>query len=132
MRGPGVPAGRRVSALTANIDLAATIVDAAGATPGRVLDGVSLRAIAQRPRQFAGRRLLLETGPANGPANPRYSALRTGRWKYVEYATGPRELYDLRADPFERRNIYAVRRDTATGLAAQLARLRTCAGAGCR
>jgi arylsulfatase A-like enzyme len=132
MRGPGVPAGRRVNALTANIDLAATVADVAGATPGRVLDGVSLRAIAQRPRQFAGRRLVLETGPANGPANPQYSALRTGRWKYVEYVTGPRELYDLRADPFERRNVYAVKRETAKGLAAQLARLRTCAGEACR
>jgi N-acetylglucosamine-6-sulfatase len=132
MGGPGVPAGGRINALTANIDLAATIVDVAGATPRRVLDGVSLRAIAQRPRQFTGRRLVLETGPTNGRANPQCSALRTGRWKYVEYATGPRELYDLRPDPFERRNIYAVKRETANGLAAQLARLRTCAGASCR
>jgi N-acetylglucosamine-6-sulfatase len=132
MRGPGVPRGRRVQALTANVDLAATIVDVAGAAPGRVLDGVSLRAIAQRPGAFAGRRILLESGPGNGLGNPRYSALRTGRWKYVEYLTGPRELYDLRTDPFERRNIYAVKRDTANGLAAQLARMRTCAGAACR
>jgi N-acetylglucosamine-6-sulfatase len=132
MRGPGVPRGRSVQTLTANIDLAATIVDVAGATPGRVLDGVSLRAIAQRPGTFAGRGLLLESGPGNGPGNPRYSALRTGRWKYVEYVTGPRELYDLRTDPFERRNVYAIKREARTGLARQLAALRGCAGAACR
>jgi arylsulfatase A-like enzyme len=107
-------------------------VDVAGATPGRVLDGVSLRAIAQRPGTFAGRRLLLESGPGNGPANPRYSALRTGRWKYVEYVTGPHELYDLRTDPFERRNVYATKREARAGLARQLAALRGCAGAACR
>jgi arylsulfatase A-like enzyme len=132
MRGPGVPRGRSVGTLTANIDLAATIVDVAGATPGRVLDGVSLRAIAQRPGAFSGRRIVLESGPANGPANPQYSALRTARWKYVEYVTGPRELYDLRADPFERRNVYAIKREARDSLARQLAQLRACAGASCR
>jgi N-acetylglucosamine-6-sulfatase len=49
MRGPGVPVDERVSQLTSNVDFAATIVDAAGAERGRILDGVSLRELAQRP-----------------------------------------------------------------------------------
>jgi N-acetylglucosamine-6-sulfatase len=131
MRGPGVPAGRRVSALTANIDLAATIADAGGARPGRPLDGVSLRQVAQRPQAFDQRPILLENGPQDGAANPEYVALRTSRFKLVAYANGERELYDLRADPFERRNI--VRQSRMRGaLDAQLKRLRRCTGGSCR
>jgi N-acetylglucosamine-6-sulfatase len=38
-------------------------------------------------------------------ACPDYAGLVTERWKYVEYVHGERELYDLRADPFETRNL---------------------------
>ena len=49
MRGPGIPAGRRVHQRVANIDLAPTIVDAAGATPGRIMDGRSLLPVIAQP-----------------------------------------------------------------------------------
>jgi N-acetylglucosamine-6-sulfatase len=130
MRGPGVPAGWRVSALTANIDLAATIVEAAGARPGRVLDGVSLRHVAQRPQAFVQRSILLENGPQDGAASPEYGALRTSRYKLVSYITGERELYDLHTDPFERRNI-TDRVRLIGALDAQFKRLRRCAGESC-
>jgi N-acetylglucosamine-6-sulfatase len=42
IRGPGTAPGHRVSALVANIDLAPTIVELAGATAGRTMDGRSL------------------------------------------------------------------------------------------
>jgi arylsulfatase A-like enzyme len=32
-------------------------------------------------------------------------AIRTERWKYVEYENGDRELYDLAADPYEMTNV---------------------------
>ncbi len=134
MRGPGVPRDKRVPTLTGNVDLASTVADAAGARPGRTLDGVSLLELARRPSVFAGRDILLENGPNGGPGNPRYSAVRTSRYKYVEYATGERELYDLRYDPYEQRSLHANPgyADVREGLAAKLARLRGCSGASCQ
>ena len=134
MRGPGVPRDKRVPTLTGNVDLASTVADAADARPRRTLDGVSLLELARRPSIFAGRDILLEDGPNGGPGNPRYSAVRTSRYKYVEYATGERELYDLRYDPYEQRSLHASPgyADVREGLAAKLARLRGCSGASCQ
>ena len=135
IRGPGVPRDKQVRALTANVDLAATIAETAGAQPGRVLDGVSLRAVARTPSRFAGRRIVLENGPTDGAANPQYQAVRTSRYKYVEYVTtGERELYDLGFDPFELRNRAGSRRyaGVQARLTRELAALRNCAGEACR
>jgi arylsulfatase A-like enzyme len=40
-----------------------------------------------------------------GSIIPNFSAIRTDRWKYVEYETGERELYDLLGDPSELHNL---------------------------
>ena len=135
MRGPDVPRGKSVPELTGNIDLAATIVDAADAQPHRSLDGVSLLELARRPSLFTERDILLENGPGGTSGkNPRYRAIRTSRYKYVEYKTGERELYDLAEDPYEKRSLHADPRlaDVRQRLAAKLARLRDCAGVTCR
>jgi arylsulfatase A-like enzyme len=129
VRGPGIPAGRTSSALVANIDLAPTILAIAHARPGRVQDGVSLLPIAQRKAGLAERDLLIEGG-----APTVFTAIRTSRYLYAEYANGEQELYDLQTDPDELQSRHA---DPAYGaikadLAARLARLRTCAGVRCR
>ena len=63
---------------------------------------------------------------------PAFRGMRTHDWVYVEYATGERELYDLRADPFELQNLVATT-DSATlaPFSARLAELSECAGNGC-
>ena len=134
MRGPGVPRDKRTGQLTGNIDLASTIVDATKAKPRRVLDGVSLRSLARRPSRFGRRDILLQNGPSAGQGNPRYVAIRTRRYKYVQYVDGQRELYDLRLDRFEQRSVHASRRyrGVRRKLARELARLRNCSGAACR
>ncbi len=134
MRGPGVPRDKRVPTLTGNIDLASTIVDAAGARPRRTLDGVSLLDLARQPSLLTGRDILLENGTRGGLGSPRYSAVRTRRYKYVEYGTGERELYDLHYDPHEERSLHdsPPYADVREELAAKLARLRDCSGATCR
>ncbi len=135
MRGPGVPAGRHVKSLTGNVDLAPTILDFTGARPRRPQDGVSLLRVAARPRAFAGRQMLLQNGPQDIPAQPSYTAIRTPRYKYVEYRTGGvKELYDLRKDPQELRSLHRSKRyaKVRRSLARQLRKLRTCAGASCR
>jgi N-acetylglucosamine-6-sulfatase len=129
MRGPGIPAGVREHRLVWNGDLAPTILDVAGAQAPFPLDGRSLLAPAP-----ADRTILLE-GPPEPHTNglPRFVGLRTARFKYIEHLWGARELYDLRSDPDETRNL--ARSPALAGvkarLALRLARLRGCAGARC-
>jgi len=132
LRGPGVPAGGTNQAFVSNVDLAATILDAADAQPGIVIDGRSLLSIAQNPGQAAGRHLLVETGPKPSGAQW-YAAVRVGRYIWVEHSTGERELYDLQVDPYQllsRHNdpAYATVRMV---LANRLHQLQACAGTSC-
>jgi N-acetylglucosamine-6-sulfatase len=126
LRGPGVPAGVRRSNLAANVDLAATILDAANARAGRRLDGRSLLPFARDGLRRSGRDILLETTG--------YSAIRTPRYVFVQHATGEQELYDLARDPHQLQSLHADARFAGlkNDLAARLARLRACAGDGCR
>jgi arylsulfatase A-like enzyme len=132
MRGPGIPRGVRRDQLVWNGDLAPTILDAAGARPAFPPDGRSLLPFARSARARSGRAILLEAPPAGGTNGlPRFVGLRTPRYAYVEYLWGARELYDLRRDPYELRNL-AGRSPVQRRLARRLAKLRGCAGAGCR
>jgi N-acetylglucosamine-6-sulfatase len=64
---------------------------------------------------------------------PWMKALRTNNHLYVEYKTGERELYDLRTDPYELRNVYkAAPSDLKKRLESQLSTLRKCASEECR
>ena len=131
MRGPGIKAGSRVSDLVANVDTAATIVDAANIKPSRTLDGRSLLPFGKNARLNWQRDILLETG---GGGSNRYSAIRTHRYLYAEYANGDRELYDLQADPQQLTSRHAdpAMASARDQLAARLAQLRSCKGAACR
>ena len=130
IRGPGLDKGVQVDELVTNADLAPTILDAAEAQPGRVVDGRSILRFARHPSRLRGRELLVEQDS--------YVAIRTERYVYAEYVAGENagqaELYDLETDPFELINQAAnPAYDAAEGaLAARLAELRTCSGPSCR
>jgi hypothetical protein len=134
LHGPGVPRGRVDDRLVGNVDLPATILDAAGVAPGRTQDGVSLLDLLADPGLELGRGLLIENGNgANGI--PRYRGIRTDRYLYVEHkSTGEQELYDLDRDPFQLQSLDESERydPVRHDLAARLHRLERCAGAGCR
>ena len=126
VRGPGFADGAHDRRLVVNVDLAATILDAAGTSADTTLDGRSLRpgADPRRPRE----EVLLEVFERKHA----FTGLRTRHYTYIEYEGGARELYDLRRDPQQLDNL-AGRPDLA-GLRARLARrlagLRNCVGAG--
>jgi N-acetylglucosamine-6-sulfatase len=131
MRGLGIPPGVKVSDLAINADLAPTLVDAANANPGLVMDGRSLIPLAQQPGIARGRQLLIEQ-PV-GDTKTSFAAIRTERYMYAEHGTGEKELYDLQKDPFElqsRHNAPAYA-SVKSQLATRLHQLRHCAGAGC-
>ena len=148
VRGPGIPEHTVSHELVANVDLAPTILDAATARPGKVVDGRSLLPFAREPRKRSRRPLLHETGgrgyvlardeDLGGAADIRrvmsYQGIRTRRWLWVEYRDGARELYDRRADPYE---VHSRHADPAYGLVRArlhriLRRLAACRGASCR
>jgi N-acetylglucosamine-6-sulfatase len=131
IRGPGFPAGRQISTIAANIDLAPTILDVTGATARLPVDGRSLVPIANSADTEL-RGIVIETGPKESGAW--YAGIRSARWKYVEHSTGERELYDLNQDPYELRSVHADPRyaQVRQTLAARLATLRTCTGDTCR
>jgi arylsulfatase A-like enzyme len=133
IRGPGFPAGAVRSQLTATIDLAPTFVSLAGATPKRTMDGLSLLPIAKDAGADAGRDIVLEAGPSSVGGPMTFTGLRTSRYKYVEYATGERELYDLQNDPYELQNLAGTPEaaNVEQRLADELAEVRNCSGSAC-
>jgi arylsulfatase A-like enzyme len=154
----GIPVD--VSAQVNQLDLTATILDLAKAQPCtaggecRELDGRSLRPLlaGKTPSWTKGRTLLFQIGsnrtcgeiPAERGLNTFYDAIRTPRYKYIELNRVNREtgvcdrpeyeLYDLKKDPYELRNIAAnpAKGQTVSalqaGLAARLASMKQCAG----
>jgi hypothetical protein len=132
MRGPGIPADKHLGQQVWNGDLAPTIVDLAGATAGRTMDGESLVPLFRDRGLEWGRDVLLEAGADGGGGIP-FAGLRTDGFVYLEYANGDRELYDLAKDPDELQSVHAdpAYADVRDELARRLAALRGCAGAAC-
>ena len=106
IRGPGIPHGATRTQLVWNGDLAPTILAATGARPTWAPDGMSVLPFARDAGARSGRAILLE-GPPTGSVDPtpRFTGLRTPTYLYVEYRTGEVELYDVRTDPYELRNL---------------------------
>jgi N-acetylglucosamine-6-sulfatase len=131
LRGPGVPEDEHRGQPVTNADLAPTILDAAGARAGRIEDGRSLFPLLRDRGLQWGRDLFIEGG--DGSRAP-FDALRTYRYLYVEYATGERELYDLRTDPYQLQSLHAnpLYAPLVHRLSLRLAALRGCRGRACR
>jgi N-acetylglucosamine-6-sulfatase len=108
----------------------------------RSLDGISLLPFALDPSRRGRRAVLLEdfTGVPRSPGESSsriphaYTGVRVGRYKYVQYASGERELYDLRSDPYELRSLAGERRyrDVVAWMAARTRELASCSGESCR
>ncbi len=135
--GPGFTktGGRKVQETAINVDLAPTILKAAGATPGRAMDGVPLQNVIASPSAWKDRSVAIEVGQNPRAAN--YSGLHNDYWHLEKIEGGGLpvryELYDLRKDPFE---INAVTNDPKYAsvletLKAQLETLAACKGRAC-
>ena len=133
-----------VDELTANLDLAPTILELAGVDPCkspancRTLDGRSLLPLiggeGSRP---AEREILIEIGECN------YRGLRTDRQIFLQYFTVAQETngcvpaeaehYDLEDDPYQLENLYPAPdpspdADSQAELSGRIEDLRACAG----
>jgi N-acetylglucosamine-6-sulfatase len=143
VRGPGITPGTRISDLAVNTDLYETFSDIAGAGEDR--DGRSLLPLLHGDAPSWRNQILLENLSGDGGQEPDdggapddsrvpdYYGIRTDRYKYVEYATGEKELYDLDNDPYELESIHATAdRALLSDLQDKLDALKSCTGQTCR
>jgi len=175
MRGPGIKPETQTGELAANIDIAPTVLELAGVSADKSIDGRSLVPFAKDTSLRTRRPILFESfvetsdveenggGPAAAPAKvaagkagggpsintrPReagatasimappknYYGIRLGRYKYIEWPDGEKELYDLNRDPYELNNrskdpnLFPIR----NFLHRELERLETCSGKTCQ
>ncbi len=133
LRWPGHVATRDEDGrITGTVDVAPTVLDAAGVAPDPTnppLDGHSLLSAERRSR------IVLEHW--SGKRIPTWASLRTRRFQYTEYYRNGerffREYYDLRRDPWQLRNLLRDRNPANPDVAALSTRLRDdrrCLGVG--
>jgi arylsulfatase A-like enzyme len=92
--------------LVLNVDLAPTIMDLAGITVPRLVQGQSLRPLLRNRVQGWRKEIFCEE-LWDHPEIPRSECVRTDRWKFIQYPEHPEyvELFDLAADPQEKCNL---------------------------
>jgi arylsulfatase A-like enzyme len=171
IRGPGIKPGTSTGELAANVDIAPTILELAGASADKSIDGRSLVPFMRDPKLRTRRPILFESfvettdveansAPSNpepsGPIVPTpgpaarasgdgatasivappkdYLGIRLGPYKYIEWPSGEKELYDVTKDPYELNNIVKVPNlsPIRAFLHAQLIRLEGCVGRRCQ
>src|SRR5262249_52352846 len=108
-----IKAGSFIDSMALNIDMAPTLLQVAGAEPLGKAQGQSLLPLLPSRRDdtiewrtsFLIERFSDKTFPR--VADMGYQAVRTSRWKYIQYKelSGMDELYDLRGDPYEMKNL---------------------------
>jgi arylsulfatase A-like enzyme len=104
--------GSAVDRTALNIDLAPTLLEAAGVPAPKDVDGRSLLPLLRGQKIRWRDSFLIEY--FSDKVFPRvkqmgYQAVRTQRWTYIHYVEleGMDELYDLRADPYQMKNLIA-------------------------
>jgi N-acetylglucosamine-6-sulfatase len=131
VRGPGTPAGQRATLPVLNIDLAPTFLELAGVAVPDVVDGRSLvpflRGSPPDPAKWRTDFLVehFSTGVS--------SSVRNADVLYTDIESGERELYDMKADPYQ---LVSLHRKADPAVLAQLSARATalshCRGATCR
>ena len=128
VRGPGVPVGR-TDAFALTVDLAPTLLELAGAP---VPDSVEGRSLAPFLRGAAPASWRTDVLVENHGAGPSYT-LRTSDWMYNHQDTEEIELYDMKADPYQIKNLRR-QADPALldSLESRIRALLACRGVSCR
>jgi arylsulfatase A-like enzyme len=96
--GPSITGGTRVTSPAELLDMYPTLIELAGLPQREGLEGHSL--VPQLRDPAAPREW-----PSITTHNHDNHGVRTDRWRYIRYADGSEELYDMQADPNEWRNL---------------------------
>lgn len=102
--GPGFPHGVVSSHPVTTVDVSSTILDLAGATPGRLGDGESVLTTMgdPTPRAFP-----IEGATAKDPSTHEWGwqGAHWGRYSFMRYWDGGQELYDTTRSPWQEENL---------------------------
>ncbi|MCB9383634.1 MAG: sulfatase [Bryobacterales bacterium] len=96
--GPGIAQGKKTTRPAELIDMYPTLVELAGLPAKKGLDGHSL--VPQLKNPNAARKW-----PAITTHNAGNHGVRNEKWRYIVYADGSEELYDMEKDPNEWTNL---------------------------
>jgi N-acetylglucosamine-6-sulfatase len=156
IRGPGILPNSKSGALVGNVDLAPTFLQWTGASSTATMDGRSLVPFIQDPAKRTKTPILLEGFTGKGEegtalrarargrggqatisikASPRdYEGVRIGRYKFIQYKSGAKELYDFKLDPYElhSRHLDPRYREVKRWLGLVLQRMKFCAAQTCK
>jgi arylsulfatase A-like enzyme len=109
VRGGGAKPGATCAEPVISTDLFATLADLAGASGVAPQDGMTLSGLLRDPAAKLAREDLYFHYPHYYETTSPVSAVRSRDWKLLEYFEDNRiELYNLREDPGEARNVAAV------------------------
>jgi arylsulfatase A-like enzyme len=142
-------AGEKLDEPVANIDLAPTLLEIAGADPCaadddcRTMDGRSFMPLLRGSGEWPNDRGLLveyDGASSKGTSSCEYHGIRAEGWMYVDHVRIPNpltgvceeteqtELYNLTLDPYQLDSLPAEGLPVTTPLRSRLARLRDCTG----
>jgi len=116
-RGPGAGRAGKVERMAAMIDVTPTLLDVCGIASKVPFDGQSLKPLLQKPdAPWADRKIFLQIHRGATPVLYRNFCVRTERWKLLHNVPIGRpmpaelqlELYDLKNDPGENKNLIDV------------------------
>ncbi len=118
----GQKGGRSVDAIASLIDVEPTLLELAGLeAPARSEDTAPGRSLAPALCGVAGDLAPERTFASAAKQDPALYSLRTDRYKLIlDTRSGAGALFDLAADPGERRDVAASERETAEALAQEL------------
>lgn len=97
--GPGVAQNKSVDASVSSIDMYPTFVDLCGLKKDAGLEGVSQAGVLKQPESAQDRDVFLPY------LEPNAFAMINQDWRYIHYADGTEELYNLQKDPHEWDNV---------------------------
>ncbi|MDE0818951.1 MAG: sulfatase [Pirellulaceae bacterium] len=85
------------------LDLYPTLLEMCGISGSQRLDGRSLVSLLRKPEEWTDRHAVTFFGQGN-------VSVKTGQWRYIQYAQGEEELYDQMTDPHEWDNLAGTRK----------------------
>jgi arylsulfatase A-like enzyme len=97
--GPGIAQGEKINTTVSLIDMFPTLTELCGLPDDQARDGVSLAPILKDPSTAKDRDVLLPG------MKPEEYAIINNDWRYIHYADGTEELYNVRQDPNEWSNL---------------------------